>query len=326
MEVIKSNTEILKYKRVIVKDLWKQLESESDAVEALWSIKLGDAGFCCRSCKGTKYWKHSSRSEIRECSSCHRQHRVRAGTLFEHSKLSLLVWLRAIGYVMQDKRGVSALQLKRIMGLPSMATSWLMLMKIRKALVERDSIYKLSGTVELDGAYFVNDHKLKKEKPYRNHTKAAVFVAVEQKSWVDEAGRPKMRAGFAKVMLDPAGQETRSNLVKFVRQSIKPTSLVKTDGKHKNLPDVRTDSRAVSGDKRSVQAHLPWVHKFISNAKRWILGTHHGRISSKYLPYYLGEYTYRFNRRHDPKSLYARALSACILSAPIRAHALAGNA
>lgn len=325
MEPARIKQEKLKYERIVAKDLWKRLNSESEAIEAVWAIKLGDAGFACV-CKSKNFWAHKTRPEVRECRSCGKQLRVRAGTIFEHSKISLLVWLRAIGFVMQDKRGVSALQLKRMLGLTSMATSWLMLMKIRKALMDRDALYKLSGTIELDGAYFVNDKKLQREKPFRVHTKGAVFVAVEQKKWIDEKGKLKMKAGFAKVMVDSAGQETRHGVDTFVRQSIKPKSFVKTDGRFKTLPDVRTNSKALSGDEKLTAKHLPWVHKFISNSKRWMLGTHHGRISSKYLPYYLGEYTYRFNRRHDPDSLYARALSACILSAPIRAPALCGNA
>ncbi|MCP3678987.1 MAG: transposase, partial [Gammaproteobacteria bacterium] len=60
---------------------------------------------------------------------------------------------------------------------------------------------------------------------------------------------------------------------------------------------------------------LPWVHKFISNAKSWILGTHHG-VDAKYLAQYLSEYTYRFNSRHDPDSLLFRALGACVHATP----------
>ena len=322
MEIIKENG---RYERVLAKDLWKRFESEESAIEYLWGLKLGSDGFLCE-CGSRKYWTIKSRKEVRECTSCSKQHRVRTGTIFENSKLSLLVWMRALLFVTQDKRGVSALQLKRMLGLNSMATSWLMLMKIRKALMSRDELYQLKGIVELDGAYFVNDVNLKQEKPFRAHTKSSVFVAVEQKPWVDENGKKKHKAGFAKVMIDPMGQETKAGVHNFVRQSIKATSFVKTDGKFKNLPGVRTESKSVYGDRKQIDEHLPWVHKFISNAKRWMMGTHHGKISSKYLGYYLGEYTYRFNRRHDPNSLFFRSLSACILSKPITAPALTGNA
>lgn len=63
------------------------------------------------------------------------------------------------------------------------------------------------------------------------------------------------------------------------------------------------------------------VHRFISNAKAWIIGTHHG-VDAKYLGRYLSEYAYRFNRRHDLDSLFHRALTACALAKPITAQAL----
>jgi hypothetical protein len=324
---METTKEIVWYKRQLTKDILGTLDSEAKVRGILWNLRYGEQGFSCRRCEGKDFWEHISRAEVRECSACGVQHRVRSGTIFEHSKISLLTWFRALHFVMQDKRGVSALQLKRMLGLKSMATTWLMLMKIRKALGDKDATYHLKGVVELDGAYFIKDPALIAREPYVVNKKKAVLIAVEQKKWVDEKGRQKMRAGFAKVYMDENLSETKESAEKFVRQSIKPRSILKTDGKYKNLAgDVRTDSKAITGDVKAVIEHLPWVHTFISNAKTWILGTHHGRIESKYLKYYLAEYTYRFNRRHDPNSLFHRALSACIQSAPIRQPALCGNA
>ncbi|MCB9025126.1 MAG: transposase [Bdellovibrionaceae bacterium] len=62
----------------------------------------------------------------------------------------------------------------------------------------------------------------------------------------------------------------------------------------------------------------------MSNAKTWILGTHHGLQSSKYLELYLAEYTYRFNRRHDPDGLFHRALKACSIAIPKTNYELSG--
>lgn len=59
----------------------------------------------------------------------------------------------------------------------------------------------------------------------------------------------------------------------------------------------------------------------ISKAKVWLVDTHHG-VEAKYLGQYLGEYTFRFNRRHDPDSLFHRALAACANAAPATSHAL----
>ena len=77
----------------------------------------------------------------------------------------------------------------------------------------------------------------------------------------------------------------------------------------------------VSGDAQACDRWRPWVHKFISNAKAWVNGTHHG-IKYKHLARYLAEYTCRFNRRHDVSRLFHRALVACAIAKPVRLHAL----
>ena len=99
--------------------------------------------------------------------------------------------------------------------------------------------------------------------------------------------------------------------------------MVNTDGSPNliNLTGVDVDYRVVGTDKEILDHWLPWIHKFISNAKSWLIGTHHG-VESKYLAQYLAEYTYRFNRRHDPDSLFSRALAACVLATPTRSGTL----
>ena len=86
---------------------------------------------------------------------------------------------------------------------------------------------------------------------------------------------------------------------------------------------LEKEENALNAVGEELEKWLPWVHRFISNAKAWIIGTHHG-VKSKYLKEYLAEYTYRFNRRHDPDSLFYRALQACTLARPVTCGALTG--
>lgn len=212
---------------------------------------------------------------------------------------------------MQGTRGISALELQRILKMKSYGTTWTMLHKIREALRQRDLQYKLSKYIELDGATFG-----KKE----TGNQIDVLVAIESKDWIDAKGRPKSRAGFAKVMI---GAETKENAQSFVKTAMTAGAMVNTDGSPSliNLKGVDVDYRVVGTDKEVLDHWLPWVHKFISNAKSWLIGTHHG-VESKYLAQYLAEYTYRFNRRHDPDSLFSRALAACVLATPTRSGTL----
>lgn len=298
------------------------VNTEAKARSLAWKIKFEGADFTCPHCQHAAFWELKCRPEVRQCSSCHKQVRLRTGTLFENSKIPMLTWMQAILFMMQGKRGLSALELQRLLGLTRYETAWSMLMRIRRALMERDSTYKLDGIIELDGAVFG-----KKDFYNKRDTSKSVFVGVQTKSWTDDRGRTKTRAGFAQIYVDPHGQETKAGAEHFIRQSIKPRSQIVTDGRamYRKMPDVSVNSKAVSGDRRLTEAQLPWVHKFISNAKTWVLGTHHGiKKNDKYLKYYLAEYTYRFNRRHDPNSLFHRTLSACIVAQPLGLHALTG--
>jgi hypothetical protein len=254
-----------------------------------------------------------TRPEVRKCRQCDKQVRLRAGTIMEHTKLPLLTWVRAIFLVTQDKRGVSALQLKRQLGMVSYDTAWRLLHRIREALRQRDAGYHLKGVIELDGANF-GEQKDKRGKK--------VLVAVETKTWVDERGRSKPKAGFAKVAL---ARESAIMAQRFIDWNVTPGSLVNTDASNAfgELKGVDADQRIMHHRPEHLESWLPWVHRFVQNAKAWITGTFHG-VRARYFERYLAEYTYRFNRRHDPNGLFHRALTACLLARPIRAGALFG--
>ncbi len=98
--------------------------------------------------------------------------------------------VRAIYLMMMGKRGISALELQRQLQIDSYNTALFMLNIIRKALLDRDKKYKLEGIIEMDGANLG-------KKAQDNQRK--LLLAIETKSWTDDKGRLKKRAGFAKV-------------------------------------------------------------------------------------------------------------------------------
>ncbi len=229
-------------------------------------MKFEGGEFSCIKCAYKKYQQYRCNLEIRKCIGCGKHNRLRVGTSFEHSKTDLLKWLRAIYFVMQGKRGVSALELMRHLGMKSYGTVWSMLHKIREALRPRDEAYKLKGQIELDGAVF----GLRETGNQRE-----VLVAVETKDWVNDKGKNKSRAGFAKVIV---ATETKENAKAFADKAIDNGSMINTDGSPslRNIDGHDVDYQVVSGKKDVLNAWLPWVHKTILNAKAWIIGTHHG--------------------------------------------------
>ena len=306
------------YERLKPAKFFREVKTERDARAWLWRARCEGKDWECPNCTHPHFYDYWTR-EIRQCRLCDRRYRLRVGTILEHSKLPVLTWLRAIFFVTQDKRGISALQLRRLLGLGSYRTAWRLLHKIRRAFAQRDERYKLNGIIELDGADFAR--RATEEEGRKGQ--ATVLVAVETKSWIDDKGTPQEKAGFAKVQV--TGSESKIFAQRFVDASIVPGSQVNTDGKNAltHLKNVDADHQIIGGAKANVERWLPWVHRFIANAKTWLLGTHHG-VAAKYLKNYLAEFTYRFNRRHDPDGLFHRALVACALARPVRVPALCG--
>ena len=109
-------------------------------------------GFKCPKCEHPK----ASRIETRrllQCSKCHHQVSLTAGTIFHKTRTPLQKWFWAIYLASQDKGGVSIMRLSKQLDL-GYKTAWAMLHKIRKAMAQRDSEYTLSGFIELDDAFF----------------------------------------------------------------------------------------------------------------------------------------------------------------------------
>src|SRR5260370_6220034 len=87
-----------------------------------------------------------------QCCSCRRQTSATAGTIFQDTRKPLVLWFRAMWYVMSPKNGASALGLQRVLGLASYETAWSWLHKLRRAMVRPDGD-RLSGWIEVDETY-----------------------------------------------------------------------------------------------------------------------------------------------------------------------------
>ncbi|MBI2500439.1 MAG: IS1595 family transposase [Deltaproteobacteria bacterium] len=292
-----------KYKRMKGQEFFDQIKTEAQAREWVWKARFDGKDFVCPRCHSESFYQYHQDPEIRKCQECYHRVRLRTKTIFQNSNLPLLIWIRGIYWATQGKRGISALELKRQLSMRSYGTTWAMLHKIRRSLQERDDQYKLKDLIELDGAKFG-----KRE----SENQVGVLVGVETKDWIDEQGRSKSKAGFAKVMIRP---ETTICAQEFVNTVVEKGTMINTDGANCYKKIEEADFQVVSHDQEVLDHWLPWVHKFISNAKTWLMGTHH-RTTSKYLERYLAEYTYRFNRRHDPDSWFHRALTACVFASP----------
>jgi len=214
---------------------------------------------------------------------------VTAGTIFQDTHTPLTVGFRAMGWVIAQKNGVSALGLQRVLGLGSYQTAWAWLHKLRRAMV-RPGRDRLAGTVEVDETYLGG---LEEGKRGRQTEKKALIVVAAQ-----EEGR-----GIGRIRMRRIADASAASLMPFVQDSIEPGSVVHTDGWLGYEPLERKGYRHritfLRGPEESPSELLPRVHRVISLLKRWLLGTHQGAVSFEPLDYYLDEFTFRFNRRRS---------------------------
>lgn len=269
-------------------------------------------GFCCPRCAGPSRGYISAR-QVHECARCGYQCSVTAGTIFHKTRTPLTSWFWAIYRMSYDKKGISAMQLAKEIGV-SYPTAWLMLHKIRKAMSDRDQRYRLSGLVEVDEGYVGGEEHGKghtgRGKPGLR-SKSVVAVAVERRA-PGKAGRTPV-PGFAKLEVIP--DAATQTLEKFLAGSVKPGSHILSDGwpGYRRLKQKGFEHTATAISRQDEPAHslFPWVHITLSNLKRFLLGTHH-KVEPKHLPHYVAEFNYRLNRRTMEQDLMARLLGACI--------------
>ena len=272
--------------------------TEKACAAALAKIRWPN-GFMCPKCSHERAY-YISKRKVYECSSCHYQASVTAGTLFHSTNLPLVKWFWAIYLVASDKGGISATRLAKHIGV-SWLTARRMLQKIRVAMGRRDSIYRLDDLIELDDTYVGGKRGRGAEG------KKPVLVAIENKG---------KKAGFMAMEAVPtiSGETVR----KFLEKRLKQGQSVRTDA----LPAMNAVNDTQEHQKKVTPAKeaanwLPWVHIVIGNLKKFLNGTYHG-VSAKYLQEYLDEFCYRFNRRFWEFELPYRLLNACLSHLPLQ--------
>src|SRR5262245_11931342 len=114
----------MKYQRMKFGKILKELDSEEKARAWIWLAKFDGKDFVCPVCFGEFYYQQKVNPEIRKCKACGLHIRIKANTIFHRSKIPLLIWLRAICFMTQGKRGISALELQSELEMKSYGTAW----------------------------------------------------------------------------------------------------------------------------------------------------------------------------------------------------------
>lgn len=245
-------------------------------------------GFVCPHCQYRDAW--TMKKGAYRCKRCRSDTRVTAGTIFDKTRTPLRMWFNAIWCIVNQKNGVSALGLQKVLGLKSYETTWTWLHKLRTAMV-RPGRDRLHGLVEVDETLVGGPQPGKRGRGASG--KVLVLVAVEDREGTKQKGIGRIRL---LIIPDASGPTLEDAIEKMVE----PGSTIRTDGwtGYNGLKEKGYDHIVVK-HQEDEPGHdpTPLVHRIASLLKRWLMGTHHGRVEETHLKYYLDEYTFRFNRR-----------------------------
>ena len=270
---------------------------EEKAREYLEFLRWGNAGPACPHCGGAEPYRltpkpgSKTRKGLLKCRACRKQFTVTVGTVFEDSHIKLTKWIQAIYLIGASKKGISAHQLHRMLGITYRA-AWFMAHRLRYAM-ENGFAAPLSGTVEVDEAYIGGKRKGGKgRKPADGGRKAAVAVLVE-------------RGGRVRAM--PMERVDGASMTAEIKRHVAPASVLMTD--ETNIySGPKVPNRQIAGMPRHMvnhgageyvrgNVHTNTAEGFISLLKRGIVGTFH-HVGKGHLGRYVSEFEFRYNVRH----------------------------
>jgi transposase-like protein len=265
-------------------DLVEQFGSNDRCRDYLEHVRWPD-GVQCPKCESKSISRITTRKQF-DCNSCRNRFSVMAGTVFHDSHLPLWKWFAAVYLMCESKKGISALQLKRMLKIGSYETAWYLCHRIRSAMVDDGPL--LTGVVEVDETY-IGGKVSGLGKGYTGN-KTMVMGAVE-------------RGGRIRLGIGPS--PSTKTLRQFVRENVHAdASAIYTDERpgYGDLSDKNTVHERVNHRQEEWvrgHVHTNTVESAWSLFDRGVIGSYH-KLSKKHLPAYLSEFAFRFNNRGNP--------------------------
>jgi transposase-like protein len=270
--------------------LIEEFGSEDKCRAYLEALRWGGMIECPR-CLSSKISKIVKRNQY-DCDACRYQFSVTAGTIFNDSHLPLWKWFLAVYMICESRKGISANQIKRTLGI-SYKTAWYLCHRIRATMKELNP-KKLGGIVEVDETYIGGRYHGPMGKTNKMNNKQAVIGI-------------KQRGGELRFF--KAEDVKSGTLAKFIRENVREDVEVIMTDEATAYPKAMMEA-GIHGLKHKTVKHKDGIYvdgnittngieSAFSLLKRGIIGSWH-KVSAKHLPAYLDEMTFRFNNRSNP--------------------------
>lgn len=264
-------------------------------------------GVMCPRCKDSRISRLKDYARF-ECVGCRYQFTVMSGTIFHDTHLPLPTWFLAVLLLCESKKGMSANQIKRTLGV-SYKTAWYLCHRIRAAMASADRPM-LYGTVEMDETYVGGIQRGHQNKPGHGLSTKQIVIGLRQRG--------------GDVRFFHAEDAKSGTLAQYIKDNVSEdvdvivtdefnayTGAMKQTGMAKRHKTIKHKAKVyVDGD-----IHTNTVENAFSLLKRGIIGTWH-RVSAKHLEAYLQEMEFRFNRRNS-KTLFIDTLRHMVTADPL---------
>ena len=294
------------YIRMSLPELMQKFNCDSQCRAYLEELRWPD-GPVCPKCDSTDIARVGGREEVLRCKACEHQFTVTVGTIFHDSHLPLTKWYLATYLICESKKGISALQLQRVLGIGGYKTAWYLCHRIREAMARANNGEpKLSGKIEIDDTWIGGENKGRGVHNARENKTLVVGVT-------ERGGRLRM------VVVPDLTSETIGKVVhRYVSKKIE---MIVSDEFSAYLPAIgptykwkysriKHAETYVMGD-----IHTNSIENRFSLLKRGIIGSGH-KISVKHLQRYLEEVSFRFGQRENP-ALFSLTLSNLVNTDPL---------
>jgi transposase-like protein len=261
--------------------------TEDKCRELLVRLRWPEGPRCLR-CKASVV-ELETEKQLFYCRECDYQFSVTSGTVFNDSHLALTKWFLTTHLLCEAKKGMSAHQIKRTVGM-SYKTAWYLCHRIRHAMTQTEKPM-LHGVVEMDETYIggkQTGHEGKK-------TNKEVVIGIRQ------------RGGALRFF--HASDAKSGTLAKYIKENISTDVEIMVTDEWTAYPKAMISSGIHGNRHKTVRhkdkiyvdgvAHTNTVESAFSLLKRGVVGTWH-KISAKHLAAYLEEMEFRFNRRNRP--------------------------
>ncbi len=275
--------------------------TEDQAREYFEKLRWPD-GFACIDCGSVEVYRlqgDSTRPGLLKCRNCKSQFTVTVNTVMEDSHLPLSTWAKAFHLICSSKKGMSALQLQRNLGLGSYRTAWFLAHRVREAMKCQPVSGMLKGQVQADEAYIGGKYRVgsgeDRKSQYENKTPVVVLVETDGKARA--RALHQVNAATLKAELDDCVDKSAQIVTDEL--SSYPLATANFEGGHQTVchSDKEYARKRVNekGEVETITTNT--AESFFSLLKRGVYGQFH-HVSKQHLQRYVDEFAFRWNGRN----------------------------